>query len=89
MWEGAALDDQHSRAGGAGPQPVSVGGWVAQIRNDLGVAEKVQTQLWGFQRISKGAFMSEGWKKLNKDYCSKHDLSQWSEVWFEEPFFTF
>ena len=33
------LDDQH--AGGAGSQPVSLGGWVAQIRKDLGVAEKV------------------------------------------------
>ena len=27
--------------GGSGWQPVSLGGWVAQIRNDLGVAEKV------------------------------------------------
>jgi len=35
------LDDQHSRVGGAGSQPVSLGGWVAQIRKDLGVAEKV------------------------------------------------
>ena len=35
------LDDQHSYAGGAGSQPVSLGGWVAQIRKDLGVAEKV------------------------------------------------
>jgi len=35
------LDDQHSWAGGAGWQLVSLGGWVAQIRKDLGVAEKV------------------------------------------------
>jgi len=35
------LDDQHSFAGGAGLQPVALGGWVAQIRKDLGVAEKV------------------------------------------------
>ena len=26
---------------GAGSQPVFLGGWVAQIRKDLGVAEKV------------------------------------------------
>ena len=37
------LDDQDSCAGGAGLQPVSLGGWVAQLRKDLGVAEKVQT----------------------------------------------
>jgi len=35
------LDDQHSWVGGAGSQPVSFGGWVAQISKDLGVAEKV------------------------------------------------
>jgi len=35
------LDDQHSSAEGAGSQPVSLVGWVAQIRKDLGVAEKV------------------------------------------------
>ena len=27
--------------GGAGSQPVSLGGWVAQIHKDLGMAEKV------------------------------------------------
>jgi len=37
--------DQHSCAGGVGSQPASLGGTGAQIRKDLGVAEKVQTQL--------------------------------------------
>jgi len=35
------INTEHSCAGGAGSQPVSLGGWVAQIRKDLGVAEKV------------------------------------------------
>jgi len=35
------LDDQHSYARDAGSQPVSLGGWVVQIRKDLGMAEKV------------------------------------------------
>jgi len=34
-------DDQHSPAGSAGSHPVSVSGSGAQIRKDLGVAEKV------------------------------------------------
>jgi len=35
------LNDQRSCAGGTGSQSVSLGGWVAQIRKDPGVAEKV------------------------------------------------
>jgi len=34
-------DDQHSRVGSTVSQPVSLGGSDAQIRKDLGVAEKV------------------------------------------------
>jgi len=40
MWEGAAGGSTQLRRG-AGLQLVSLGGWVAQIRKDLGVAEKV------------------------------------------------
>ena len=40
MWEGTARCSTQLRRG-AGSQPVSLGGWVAQIRKDLGVAEKV------------------------------------------------
>jgi len=35
------LDDQYSCAEGAMSQPVFLGGWVAQIRKDMSVAEKV------------------------------------------------
>jgi len=35
------LDDQHSCAGGAGFQLVSFGGWGAQIRKEVHMAEKV------------------------------------------------
>jgi len=36
MWEGKELlHDQHSCAGGAGLQPVSLGGWVAQMATEL------------------------------------------------------
>jgi len=38
-------DDQHSCAGSARSQLVSLGGTGAHIRKDLGVAEKVKTQL--------------------------------------------
>jgi len=41
MYGKKLLDDQHNCARVAGSQPVSLGGWVAQIRKDLGVAEKV------------------------------------------------
>jgi len=41
MYGKELLADQCSCAGGVGWQPAALGGWVAQTRKDLGVAEKV------------------------------------------------